>query len=66
MIFVKTQAGQKALKERHGALSPRQRSAFILFEGRRPLALVLAAPAALGITQDGAAGQGARGAGAGR
>ncbi|WP_416400156.1 hypothetical protein [Alicycliphilus denitrificans] len=52
MIFVKTQAGQKALKERHGALSPRQRSAFILFDGRRTLAQVLAATAALGITQD--------------
>ena len=52
MIFVKTQAGQKVLKERQGVLSPRQRSAFILFDGQRTLAQVLAATAAMGITQD--------------
>ena len=52
MVFVKTQAGQEALKDRHGGLSSRQRSAFILFDGKRTLSEVLAATAAMGITQD--------------
>jgi len=52
MILVKTQAGQEALKDRHGGLTPRQRSAFILFDGKRTLAQVLAATAAMGITID--------------
>ena len=51
MLFVKTQAGQEALKERHGGLTPRQRSAFILFDGKRTLAQVLAATAPMGITE---------------
>ena len=52
MVFVKTQAGQEALKDGHGGLSSRQRSAFILFDGKRTLSEVLAATAAMGITQD--------------
>lgn len=52
MILVKTPVGQQALKERHGVLSPRQRSAFILFDGRRTVAQVLAATGAMGITQE--------------
>ena len=52
MILVKTQAGQDALKDRHGSLSSRQRSAFILFDGKRTLGDVLTATAAMGITQD--------------
>ena len=52
MVFIKTQAGQEALKDRHGGLSSRQRSAFILFDGKRTLSEVLAATAAMGITQD--------------
>lgn len=50
MIYVKTQVGQQALKDRHGALAPRQRSAFILFDGKRTLQQVLEATAAMGIT----------------
>ena len=50
MIYVKTQAGQQALKERHASLPPRQRSAFILFDGKRTVAQVLAATASMGIT----------------
>ncbi len=53
MIFVKTPEGQQALKERHGAaaaLAPRQRTAFILFDGKRSVDEVLAATAAMGIT----------------
>lgn len=50
MVLVKTQAGQEALKDRRGNLSSRQRSAFILFDGKRTTQDVLAATAAMGIT----------------
>ena len=52
MVLAKTQAGQEALKNRHGSLSSRQRSAFILFDGKRTTQEVLAATAAMGITAD--------------
>lgn len=52
MILVKTPAGQRALKDRQGALSPRQRSAFILFDGKRTLDQVLTATAAMGISRE--------------
>lgn len=51
MILVKTPAGQEALKDRHGGLTSRQRSAFILFDGKRTQAQVLAATAPMGITE---------------
>lgn len=51
MALSKTPAGLAALKDRHGSLTPRQRSAFILFDGKRSIAEVLAATAAMGITQ---------------
>jgi hypothetical protein len=41
MILVKTQLGQQALKDRSIPLSPRQRSAFILFDGKRTVDEVL-------------------------
>ena len=43
MILVKTQAGQQVMKDRSVPLSPRQRSAFILFDGKRSVDDVLAA-----------------------
>ncbi|WP_010464092.1 hypothetical protein [Acidovorax radicis] len=52
MVLVKTPAGQEALKDRRGSLSSRQRSAFILFDGKRSTGEILAATAAMGITQD--------------
>jgi hypothetical protein len=52
MLLIKTQAGQEALKDRQGGLTSRQRTAFILFDGKRTTADVLAATAAMGITQD--------------
>jgi hypothetical protein len=52
MLLVKTQAGQVALKDRQGGLTSRQRTAFILFDGKRTTADVLAATASMGITQD--------------
>ncbi len=51
MRLIKTLAGQQALKERQGKLTLRQRSAFILFDGKRSVAEVLAATAPMGITQ---------------
>ncbi len=50
MIFSKTPAGLLALKDRHGPLTQRQRSAFILFDGQRTLGQVLEATSSLGIT----------------
>lgn len=51
MIYVKTEAGQQALKDR-SLLSPRQRSAFILFDGKRSVPQVLEATAGLGVTSE--------------
>lgn len=43
MVLIKSAAGQQALKDRQGGLGPRQRSAFILFDGKRSTADVQAA-----------------------
>ncbi|QDL36246.1 hypothetical protein [Rhodoferax sediminis] len=50
MRYTKTEAGQRALKDRSVPLTPRQRSAFILFDGKRTLAEVLSATSGLGVT----------------
>ncbi|MDQ0586714.1 hypothetical protein [Variovorax paradoxus] len=47
MILVKTDAGQQVLKDRSVPLSPRQRTAFILFDGKRSVDEVLAAAAGI-------------------
>ena len=52
MVYSKTEAGQLAFKVRSAQLSVRQRSAFILFDGVKLDAEVLAATAGLGISQD--------------
>lgn len=52
MILVKTELGQRVLKDRSIALSQRQRAALILFDGKRTLKQVLAATAATGVTAD--------------
>ncbi|MDM0046327.1 hypothetical protein QTH91_17675 [Variovorax dokdonensis] len=49
MILVKTDAGQLALKDRSLGLTPRQRSAFILFDGKRSVADVVGA--GLGVSE---------------
>ena len=49
VILVKTETGVQVMKDRSVALSPRQRSAFILFDGKRTLDDVLEATAAIGI-----------------
>ncbi|WP_395316436.1 hypothetical protein [Variovorax sp. UC74_104] len=50
MILVKTETGHQALKDRSVPLSPRQRSAFILFDGKRSVDDVLAA--GMGIVRE--------------
>ncbi|MDP3700870.1 MAG: hypothetical protein Q8R72_08185 [Hylemonella sp.] len=50
MNYSKTEVGQQAFKERSSALSARQRSAFILFDGVKSLRQVLAATTGLGMT----------------
>jgi hypothetical protein len=50
MILVKTDVGQQALKDRSVPLTPRQRSAFILFDGKRSVDDVIAA--GMGITAE--------------
>lgn len=41
MILVKTETGQQVFKDRSVRLTPRQRSAFILFDGRRSVGDIL-------------------------
>lgn len=50
MKYTKTEVGQQAFKERSPLLTSRQRSAFILFDGAKPIEEVLKATSALGIT----------------
>jgi hypothetical protein len=51
MIIMKTLAGQRVLKDRSVALSGRQRAAFILVDGKKSVAEILAATQATGVTQ---------------
>lgn len=51
MHLVKTEAGQKVFKDRSVQLSPRQRSAFIIFDGKRTVDDVLAATAGSGLVR---------------
>jgi hypothetical protein len=50
MILVKTEAGQQMFKDRSLRLTPRQRSAFILFDGKRSVSEVL--EAGMGISRE--------------
>ncbi len=52
MIFIKTALGQSALQNRSLALTPRQRSAFIMFDGKRSIDDVMKATAGLGVTPE--------------
>jgi hypothetical protein len=52
MIYTKTASGQAALFSRALTLTPRQRAAFIMFDGRRSLNEVLKATAGMGITAE--------------
>ena len=52
MSIVKTEAGQRVLKDRSVPLTPRQRSVFILIDGKRSMHEVLAASAAMGVADE--------------
>lgn len=52
MKLTKTDVGQKAFKERSPLFSARQRSAFILFDGQKTAAQVVAATAGMGLTPE--------------
>lgn len=52
MIYLKTATGQAAFQSRSLTLTPRQRAAFILFDGKRTANDVLAATSGMGFTQD--------------
>lgn len=51
MIYVKTELGQTAFKTRSVALTPGQRAAFILFDGKRDSGEVLKSTAGMGVAQ---------------
>ncbi|XAH25207.1 hypothetical protein AAFF27_08450 [Xylophilus sp. GW821-FHT01B05] len=51
MILTKTAVGLRVLKDRSVPLAPRQRSAFILFDGQHSLVEVLQATAGMGVTE---------------
>ena len=52
MIYVKTAEGQLALQTRSLTLLPRQRSAFIMFDGKRSVQDVIKATEGLGVHPD--------------
>ena len=51
MLFIKTETGQAAFKERSQRFSSRQRAAFILVDGKRAATQILVATEGLGVTQ---------------
>ena len=51
MYLVKTEAGQRVVKERSIALTPRQRAVLILVDGKKTLADILGTTGASGIGQ---------------
>lgn len=52
MLLIKTETGQAAFKERSPRFSSRQRSAYILVDGKKSAAQLLSATAGLGVTQE--------------
>lgn len=52
MIVAKTEAGIRVLKDRSIPLTPRQRSAFILIDGKRTLDQILTSSAAMGVSRE--------------
>ncbi len=51
IIYTKTASGQAVMQNRSVGLSPRQRSAFILFDGKRTDDEILGMTAGIGVTQ---------------
>lgn len=52
MIYIKTELGRTVMQDRSLGLNPRQRSAFILFDGMRSVDEVLKLTKALGVAAD--------------
>jgi len=52
MLIVKTELGHRVMKDRSVALTPRQRAAFILFDGKRTLDQVMNATKPVGVTKE--------------
>lgn len=52
MILVKTQTGHQTLKDRSVPITPRQRSAFILFDGKRSVDDVLVLASGMGVVRE--------------
>jgi hypothetical protein len=52
MIYTKTELGQSAFQDRSVPMTPRQRSAFIMFDGKRSMEEVVKATAGLGVTAE--------------
>ncbi|WP_431094876.1 hypothetical protein [Polaromonas aquatica] len=52
MIYTKTESGQAAVQNRTVALTPRQRSAFIMFDGKRTMEDVVKATSGFGVTAE--------------
>jgi hypothetical protein len=52
MLIAKTDLGQQVLKDRSVPLTPRQRSALILFDGHRTLEQVMQTTATTGVTRE--------------
>ena len=51
MIYAKTALGLSAVKDRSAGLSQRQRSAFIMFDGKRDASEILRMTTGIGVTQ---------------
>ncbi len=51
-VYLKTEQGRHAFKDRVAGITLRQRSAFILFDGTRTVTQVLAATVGLGVQHD--------------
>lgn len=51
MIYAKTALGLKAMQDRSAGLAPRQRSAFIMFDGKRDSSEILKMTAGVGVVQ---------------
>lgn len=52
MSIVKTEAGLQVMKDRSVPLTPRQRSVFILIDGKRSMQELLTASAAMGVSPE--------------
>ena len=52
MLIAKTEIGHQVMKDRSVALTPKQRAAFILFDGKRTLEDVVQATSSVGVTRE--------------